>query len=127
VSSQNAAVETSLEVKHITFSKKNFRSMIYNLVNNALKFQSPDRKLQISITTKDLPDYTFVSVKDNGIGITESKIDSIFKMYSQVNAETEGQGLGLFLINKMINAAGGKVEVDSKPGEGAEFKLYIKK
>ncbi len=109
------------------FSIKNCRSILYNLINNAIKFKSPDRPPEIVITTKELPEYILLSVKDNGIGIPKSKIAGIFKMYKRLNTEVEGQGLGLFLINKIIDASGGKVEVESEPGEGTEFKLFIRK
>ncbi|SFD88639.1 two-component system, chemotaxis family, CheB/CheR fusion protein [Chitinophaga sp. CF118] len=127
ISSDHANIQTQLEVKNINFSRKNCRSMIYNLINNALKFKSPSRYPEITITTKDLPDYVLLSVKDNGIGISKHKIETIFKMYRQLNAGTDGQGLGLFLINKIIDASGGKVEVESQPDVGTEFRIFIKK
>ncbi len=48
-------------------------------------------------------------------------------MYERLNTDAEGQGLGLFLINKIIDASGGRVEVESEPGVGTELKLFIKK
>lgn len=127
ISSENADIQTSLEVNNISFSKKNCRSMLFNLINNALKFRSPDRAPKIVITTKDLHDYTLLTVKDNGIGINKNKIESIFRMYKRLNENAEGQGLGLFLIKKIVDASGGRVEVESEPGEGTEFKLFLKK
>ncbi|MDB5246680.1 MAG: chemotaxis protein CheR [Segetibacter sp.] len=127
ISAEKAEIQTFLKAKNITFSKKNCRSMLYNLINNAIKFRSPDRNPEIELTTKDLTGYTFLSVKDNGIGIENNNIESIFKMYKKLNTHAEGQGLGLFLIKKMVDAAGGKVEVESEPGKGTEFRLFIKK
>ncbi len=127
ISAENAKIETALAVKSISFSKKNCRSMFFNLINNAIKFKAPGRNPEIVISTHDLPGFTLLSVKDNGIGIPKNKIESIFKMYNRLNTEIEGQGLGLFLINKMIDASGGRVEVESEPGRGTEFKLFIKK
>jgi two-component system, chemotaxis family, CheB/CheR fusion protein len=127
ISSEKASVQTFLEVENLTFSKKNCRSMVYNLINNALKFKDPNRNPEIIITTKDLADYTLLSVKDNGMGIGKNELNSIFKIYKKLNTDTEGQGLGLFLIKKIIDASGGKVEVESEVGKGTEFKLFIKK
>lgn len=127
IASDHANIQLRLEVKEIYFSRKNCRSMIYNLINNALKFKSPVRHPEIVVSTKDLPQYILLSVKDNGIGITKSKTESIFKMYKQLNEGVEGQGLGLFLINKIVDASGGKIEVESEPGIGTEFRLFIKK
>jgi two-component system, chemotaxis family, CheB/CheR fusion protein len=101
--------------------------MVDNLINNALKFKDPNRNPEIIITTKDLADYTLLSVKDNGVGIGKNELNSIFKMYKKLNTDAEGQGLGLFLIKKIIDASGGKVEVESEVGKGTEFKLFIKK
>jgi two-component system CheB/CheR fusion protein len=127
ISSEKAHIQAVLDVKNISFSIKNCRSMLYNLINNSIKFKSPDRAPEIKITTKDLPDYTLLSVRDNGIGIEKNQMESIFSMYKKLNAEAEGQGLGLFLIKKMVDAAGGKVEVESEPGKGTEFRLFLKK
>ncbi|MCY7421610.1 MAG: PAS domain-containing protein, partial [Chitinophagaceae bacterium] len=127
ITSENADIKVFLEVKEITFSKKNCRSMIFNLINNALKFRSPERTPVIVIKTTEQPDGILLSVKDNGIGIDKSRIESIFKMYKRLNTDSEGQGLGLFLINKIIDAAGGRVEVVSEPGVGSEFKLFLMK
>lgn len=125
VTAADVQITRELNVKEIRFSTKNFRSVIYNLINNALKFKSPDRHAEIMITTETTQDFMLLSVKDNGIGMDKGKIDSIFKMYGRLNDDTEGQGLGLFLIKKIINAAGGKVEVESEKGVGTIFKIFF--
>ena len=127
ITSENADIKIFLEVKEITFSKKNCRSMIFNLINNALKFRSPERNPEIVIKTSEQPDSILLSVKDNGIGIDKNRIESIFKMYKRLNTNNEGQGLGLFLINKIIDGAGGRVEVESEPGLGSKFKVFLMK
>lgn len=125
VSATNAHITKELKVAEIKFSKKNFRSILYNLVNNALKFKSPGRDPEILITTEALPGFTLLSVKDNGIGMDADEIGNIFKMYGRLHDYIEGQGLGLFLIKKIMNAAGGKVEVESEKGVGTTFKIYF--
>ena len=123
----NAQIRRELKVSEIRFSTKNFRSVVYNLINNALKFKSPKRDPEIMIKTEELNDFILLTVKDNGIGMDDDKIESIFKMYGRLNDDTEGQGLGLFLIKKIINASGGKVEVESETGKGTTFKIFLKK
>ncbi|QEC66000.1 chemotaxis protein CheR [Panacibacter ginsenosidivorans] len=127
VTATNAQVRRELNVAEIRFSTKNFRSVVYNLINNALKFRSPSRVPEIMIRTEELDDFILLTVKDNGIGMDESKIDTIFKMYGRLNDDIEGQGLGLFLIKKIINASGGKIEVESEAGKGTTFKIFFKK
>ncbi|CAN5421281.1 hypothetical protein BH10BAC2_BH10BAC2_18590 [soil metagenome] len=125
VTAVNARIRRELNVAEIRFSIKNFRSVVYNLINNALKFKSPDRHPEIMITTEASQGFMLLAVKDNGIGMDKDKIDSIFKMYGRLNHDTEGQGLGLFLVKKIVNAAGGKVEVESEKGVGTTFKIFF--
>ncbi len=90
ITSEKVDIKISLEVETITYSKKNCRSMIFNLINNAIKFKSPDRDPHVVITTKDLPDYTLLSVKDNGVGIKATSVESNFQMYKRLNNGEEG-------------------------------------
>jgi two-component system CheB/CheR fusion protein len=52
-------------------------------------------------------------------------IEKIFSMYSRLNENIEGHGIGLYLARKIINAAGGKIEVESEPGKGSTFTVYF--
>ena len=58
--------------------------------------------------------------------ISEDKLDYIFKMYHRLNEDVEGQGIGLFLIKKIVDASGGKIEIQSEPGEGSTFNVFFK-
>jgi two-component system CheB/CheR fusion protein len=122
----DAIITTNFQEENIRFPKKNLRSIILNLVTNAIKFNSPDRKPVIHINTKKTDGYIVLTVKDNGIGIKKERIDFVFKMYHRINEDVEGQGIGLFLVQKIINASGGKIEVESDPGKGSTFKIFFK-
>src|SRR4029077_17598195 len=108
------------------FSKKNLRSIMYNLITNAIKFKSPDRDPVLTISTKPEQDYVVMTVKDNGIGIPENEFENIFKMYGRLHKNVEGQGIGLYLIKKIVDASGGKVIVKSELGKGSNFTIYFK-
>src|SRR5665213_3494277 len=73
----NAKITSEINISQITFSRRKLRTIIYNLVNNAIKFKSPERQPEIMVTTKKEKDYVVISVKDNGLGIDESKFDVI--------------------------------------------------
>jgi signal transduction histidine kinase len=109
----------------IYFSKKNLRSIIYNLITNGIKFSNPDRPSEIWISAKSEKGYSVLTVKDNGIGMRSGDIEKIFSMYSRLNENIEGHGIGLYLARKIINAAGGKIEVESEPGKGSTFTVYF--
>jgi two-component system CheB/CheR fusion protein len=109
----------------IYFSKKNLRSIVYNLITNAIKFRNPDCASEISIRATSEKGYSVLTVKDNGIGMHPGESEKIFSMYGRLNENIEGQGIGLYLIRKIINAAGGKILVESEPGKGSTFTVYF--
>jgi two-component system CheB/CheR fusion protein len=126
IEATHTQIETVFEVHSIHFSKKNLRSILYNLITNAIKYKSSERAPRIKIQTKVLTGYLLLSVEDNGMGIEESKIASIFTLYQRLGQQVEGQGIGLYLTKKIIHAAGGHIEVESKAGQGTTFKLFFK-
>ncbi|MGF6930688.1 signal transduction histidine kinase [Chitinophaga sp. W2I13] len=118
-------ITRNLEESHLVFSRKNLRSIIYNLLTNALKFRSPDRLLQIQINTRKENGFLLLEVKDNGIGIEQDKLNTVFNMYKRLHPEMEGLGIGLFLVRKIVDASGGMTEVDSKLHKGSTFKIFF--
>lgn len=83
------------EINTIKFSKNNFKSIIYNLVSNAIKYQAPERTPEIFIKTEDLGDFILLWVKDNGMGIINQNMGKIFGMFKRVHDHVEGTGIGL--------------------------------
>lgn len=121
-----AVIKSEVNVSEITFSRRKLRSIIYNLVSNAIKFKSPERKPEIFIRTIREKDFIIISVKDNGIGIDASKHDAIFSKYFRLENAIEGSGIGLYLVKEIVNNSGGKILLESQPGKGSEFKVYLK-
>jgi len=121
-----AVFHTEFRAKEVRFAKKNFRSIMLNLITNALKFQAADRALEIRIKTEKKGEFIVLTISDNGIGIAKEDIDQIFKKYKRVSKATEGTGIGLYLIRKIVNASGGKVEVECTLGKGCAFKIFFK-
>lgn len=119
-------ITTDIQVSELFFSRRKLRTVVYNLINNAIKFRSDDRKPEIKISTYHEGDFTVISVKDNGIGIEESELEAIFTKYYRSKTKIDGTGIGLFLIKEIISKAGGKVSVKSCLGKGTEFKVSIK-
>jgi signal transduction histidine kinase len=102
-------------------------SILLNLVSNAIKYQSPDRELQVTVRTRSNNEYTVIQVSDNGLGIDLGLFQhDMFKMYKRFHHHQEGKGLGLYLIKSQAESLNGYVEVSSEPGEGSTFNVYIK-
>jgi len=122
----NAIILNEINISEIYFSRRKLRSIIYNLINNAIKFSSPKRQPVIVVTTNKEDDYLVISVKDNGIGIDESKFEAIFSKYYRLENAIEGSGIGLYLVKEIVNHAGGKLTLKSQLDIGSEFIVYLK-
>lgn len=121
-----AIIKSEINISEITFSRRKLRSILYNLVNNAIKFKSPKRHPEILIKTQQEGDFIVISVKDNGIGIDDSKLDAIFSKYYRLENAIEGSGIGLYLVKEIVISTGGKVVVESQVDKETEFKVYLK-
>ncbi|MBC8034279.1 MAG: HAMP domain-containing histidine kinase, partial [Chitinophagaceae bacterium] len=121
-----AKITSEIKVSQILYSRRKLRSIVYNLVNNAIKFHSPGRDPEILIKTKMEKNNIVITVKDNGIGLDKSKHKSVFSKYSRVESTVEGSGIGLYLVNEIVTNAGGKILIKSQLGHGSEFLVYLK-
>lgn len=126
IRSSGAVIKTEIQVSEITFSRRKLRSIIYNLMNNAIKYRSAGRHPEIFIATSREEDYILLSIKDNGIGIASDKQEAIFSKYYRLDNQIQGSGIGLYLVKELVRNAGGKISLDSTEGTGTEIKVYIK-
>ena len=120
-----AVINRDLQVKQLLFSKKNLRSIVYNLISNAIKFKR-DEPPVINIHTTAEGDNVILTVQDNGMGIRKKDLDRIFTMYGRLHHDIEGHGIGLHLAKKIVDAAGGNIIVESEWGKGSKFAIYLK-
>lgn len=125
IKSTGAVINRNFDVKQIRFSKKNLRSILFNLISNSIKFKGEDRPV-INISTAKEKDNIILSVEDNGIGISKTDCVKIFEMYGRVNYDIDGHGIGLYLAKKIVDAAGGNIVVESEVGKGCKFIIYFK-
>ena len=121
-----AIIKSEITVSEVTFSRRKLRTILYNLINNALKFRSPERKPEIFIKTSKDKDFIVISVKDNGIGINAGNFEAIFSKYYRLENAIEGSGIGLYLVKEIVSSSGGKILLESQLDKGSEFKVYLK-
>lgn len=115
------------QCKKINFSKNNLLIILRQLITNAIKFRYLGRTIEISIKTDILENnFILLTVQDNGIGIASDKTDKIFSMFKKMHGQTEGTGVGLYIVKRIIENAGGTIEVESIEGQGTKFKIYLK-
>lgn len=121
-----AQIHYDIKEKEIRFSRKNIRSIVYNLISNAIKYKSLTNSPQLNIEVSKEDDFVVITIKDNGLGIAEDQIDQMFLKFTRIENNVEGTGIGLYLVKKIIDNHGGKIVVNSVVGEGSEFKVYLK-
>jgi signal transduction histidine kinase len=127
---KEAGAKIKLEIPEgfkIPFSKKNLKSIVYNLISNAVKYCSIDRVPFILILASENENYLNFCVEDNGLGFDIKDKDKIFSMFKRLHSHVEGTGIGLYMVKKIMDNAGGKVEVESKVGGGSKFNVFFPK
>lgn len=123
--SLNADFSAAAEVN---YASMHLESILQNLLTNAIKFADKDRSPEIRIWTEEAEGYCCLLVQDNGIGIDlDENGDELFVLFKRFNDEIEGNGMGLYLVQSIANSYGGRVEVQSEPGKGATFKVFLRK
>lgn len=128
LNASNAKIRVDLEENEINFSKKSLRSIFLNLLTNAIKYRSADRQLEVVIKSRKVDDLIVLSFEDNGVGIKQNRISELFSKFRRVHDKSisvEGAGLGLYLVKKLIENAGGEIEVSSQYGKGSCFTIHF--
>jgi signal transduction histidine kinase len=128
IDENQAIIETNFFFGDMVYTvKPMINSVLYNLINNGIKYRHPDRIPHIKISTQKADDYLRIDVQDNGLGIDiDRHKEKLFGMYKRFHTHLEGKGLGLFLVKLQTESLGGKVEVSSRPGLGTTFSVYLK-
>ncbi|GEO07030.1 hypothetical protein AAE02nite_46940 [Adhaeribacter aerolatus] len=122
-----AQIITSIGLEErISFSPKNLRSIVYNLLSNAIKYRHPERvpEVQISFFAEDK--YRVLAVQDNGLGLSPANQTKLFSMFRRFHDHVEGSGVGLYMVKRIVDNAGGKITVESSLNEGSTFKIYFR-
>jgi light-regulated signal transduction histidine kinase (bacteriophytochrome) len=112
----------------VTGDETQLLQLFQNLIGNALKFRKRDVRPEVRISSKkkDGQEWTF-SVRDNGIGIEKQYLDQVFQIFHRLHstAEYPGTGIGLAICKRIVERHGGRIWLESKPGEGTIFFFTI--
>jgi PAS domain S-box-containing protein len=115
------------EIKTITADKNKIKTVLYNLISNAIKFTDQCGNIKVDVTKNG--QMLSVSVKDDGIGIEKENIDKLFQPFSQIdsslNRKFEGAGLGLSIVKEFVEMHGGNIQVETKINKGSNFSFTI--
>jgi signal transduction histidine kinase len=101
---------------------------LFHLLGNAFKF-TPAGEVRVSVEPADEPGGAVMTVRDTGVGIPADRIQDIFQLFAQVDGSTtrrfNGLGMGLTLVQRCVRLLGGEITVESGPGAGSEFRIYL--
>ncbi|TDN37089.1 hybrid sensor histidine kinase/response regulator [Hymenobacter sp. UV11] len=105
----------------------NLRTILLNLLANALKYRHPERPPRIRLRSHLANGRPVLVVQDNGLGIDlQAHGQELFQLFRRFHPDAApGTGVGLFLVNRLVQAQGGHIEVASQPGEGTTFSVCL--
>ncbi len=126
------SLSTSLDAPNsrVEVDEMHFTNVIFNLLDNALKYRRKDTPVKLSIATSNPNPKTLrIDISDNGIGIKRDDLTKIFDKFYRVNTgnrhDVKGFGLGLAYVKKMVGDFGGEISVDSELGIGTRFSITL--
>jgi PAS domain S-box-containing protein len=111
----------------IVYPKAYMESIFQNLLSNALKYRSPDRKTNIHFKSTRHENFVELRVADNGLGIDMEKYgDKLFGLHKTFHEHAEARGVGLFLIKTQVEAMGGSIRAESEVNKGSTFVITFR-
>lgn len=125
INGSRATIEVDFSAfSRIQFNESHLESVFLNLITNAIKYAKPGEAPQISISTQRLEGVDQLKFSDKGLGFDMDKVkDKLFGFHQKFHNNSDGKGIGLYLIHSHITDAGGSVAVESKVNEGTTFTI----
>ncbi|TVT37710.1 hybrid sensor histidine kinase/response regulator [Hymenobacter setariae] len=107
--------------------RSNLRTILLNLVANAIKYRHPERVPRVGIRSYWAASQPVLEVQDNGLGLDLDQHGAeLFQLFRRFHpTAAEGTGVGLFLVNRLVQAQGGHIEVESEEGQGTTFRVHL--
>ena len=124
-------IYTEIEAVNSTIyvDEMHFQNVIFNLMDNAVKYRKPDRPINIYIRTWNDDTSLYLSIRDTGVGIKKDNLKKVFEKFYRVHTgnvhDVKGFGLGLAYVRNIVNLHGGEIKVESEYGAGTTFTIKL--
>ncbi|WP_315403576.1 HAMP domain-containing sensor histidine kinase [Hoylesella saccharolytica] len=124
-------IYTEIEAVNSTIyvDEMHFQNVIFNLMDNAVKYRKPDRPINIYIRTWNDDTSLYLSIRDTGVGIKKDNLKKVFEKFYRVHTgnvhDVKGFGLGLAYVKKIIDLHKGDITVESEYGKGTKFTIKL--
>ena len=131
VESTGGTIDAHLDAEDaiVFVDELHFTNVLFNLLDNAVKYKSAERPLHLNVTTRNEGNRLVLSIEDNGIGIRREDLKKIFEKFYRVHTgnrhDVKGFGLGLAYVHNVIKALGGSIHAESEYGKGTKFLISI--
>jgi light-regulated signal transduction histidine kinase (bacteriophytochrome) len=124
---ESRATLTISELPAIKVRESHLAQVFQNLIGNALKYRQDDRAPAIELLATEAGGYWNFTIADNGIGIPAAYHNTIFGIFNRLHAHSKyaGTGMGLAICKRIVERYGGRIWVDSAPGQGSRFSFSI--
>ncbi|WP_198172457.1 PAS domain-containing sensor histidine kinase [Hymenobacter ginkgonis] len=119
-----AAAQLTVEVAPglcVSFAPQNLRSVVYNLLSNAIKYHAPNRPPVIVLRAARADGLVTLAVQDNGLGLDAQQQTQLYGIFRRLHTHVAGTGVGLYMVKRMVENAGGTIAVQSEPNVGTTF------
>lgn len=114
------------EINEFKYYPVALRSILQNIISNAIQYSAETAFPEVKITTRYCEEEVYIKVQDNGVGIDLATNESkVFGLFKRVNNDESGSGIGMFIVNKLLENYGGKLDLKSELGKGSEFTVII--
>lgn len=117
------ALHSELEDKEAVFDPNYLELIVNNLLSNAFKYTESGQS--ITVTLKEENSWLLLQVSDTGAGIPINKQGKIFERFYQIESEHVGSGIGLSLVQRLVDLHHGRIELDSEEGKGSTFSVFL--
>ena len=112
---------------YVQFAPKNLRSVVYNLLSNAVKYRHPARPPVVTLRAACVGSQVELVVQDNGLGLDAPQRQRLFSLFQRLHTHVEGTGVGLYMVKRMVENAGGTITVQSELGIGTTFTVTLQR
>lgn len=124
---EGGGITVQSQISRIVTDRLTLDQVLGNLLDNAIKYRSPQRPIQITVRTRRAsPGWVRIDVEDNGRGIAASDHERIFELFRRSGSQnTAGEGIGLAHVRTMVRNLGGDITVSSELGSGSTFTILL--
>lgn len=127
VAERGGEVSTDIRVGKLVTDKLSLEQILGNMLDNAVKYQDPQRPLRVVIRARHVPgNRVIIEIEDNGRGIADTDHERVFELFRRSGSQNSpGEGIGLAHVRTMVRSLGGDVTLTSKLGEGTTFIINL--